>query len=220
MAPRPPTCRLLDYRPTRDRGVNGRSRDGTRRPQARDDSPDPGRGRTVLAALEVRAQLPGRDLASIGLPCERLGRAEEREKLAAEGGHDDVTVLQGSQRFAEGSGERPRQAVAAAEAVLDLLGRRPELAAPIDSVEAVRRASLCTPDTGLQLGSGRRSSRQVSKTSAGGFSWRTWAGMRIRADRLRRPQLPATGASYPGTSRLYELTSGATRAVSPGACSS
>ena len=40
-------------------------------------------------------------------------------------------------------------------------------------------------------------------------------GTRINAERLTRAQLMYTGASYPGTSRLYEFTSDASTADIP-----
>jgi len=51
--------------------------------------------------------------------------------------------------------------------------------------------------------------------AASGFAER---GTRISAERLTRAQETYTGASYPGTNRLYEFTSGATTAVIARAC--
>ena len=45
-----------------------------------------------------------------------------------------------------------------------------------------------------------------------------YSGMRTAADRLRCEYTRFTGASYPGTSRLYELTVGLVKASSDGAC--
>src|SRR2546423_2003447 len=57
---------------------------------------------------------------------------------------------------------------------------------------------------GLQLGSQQRNSMRAD-------NWRLTLGRgtRISASRFTRPQLTKTGASNPCTSRLYELTSGA-----------
>ena len=43
-------------------------------------------------------------------------------------------------------------------------------------------------------------------------------GTRISAERLRRPHTKYVGASYPGTSRLYEFTVGANTAIIERAC--
>ena len=65
---------------------------------------------------------------------------------------------------------------------------------------------------GLQEGSGMRSSMRVSAPRA--------AGTRTSGLRLRCDQAIAVGASYPGTSRLYEFTSGFVIAQNPFACRS
>ena len=62
---------------------------------------------------------------------------------------------------------------------------------------------------GLHDGSGQRSSARVAFSLPGWYS-----GTRTSADRLRRDHATYTGASYPGTSRLYELTDGANSAAS------
>src|SRR5918911_3789875 len=54
---------------------------------------------------------------------------------------------------------------------------------------------------GLHDGSGQRSSIRVACSLPGWYS-----GTRTSAERLRRDHATYTGASYPGTSRLYELT--------------
>src|SRR5215210_320671 len=66
---------------------------------------------------------------------------------------------------------------------------------------------------GLHDGSGQRSSIRVA------FSLPGWyMGTRTSAERLRRDHAMYTGASYPGTSRLYEFTDGANSAASSRAC--
>ena len=66
---------------------------------------------------------------------------------------------------------------------------------------------------GLQLGSQQRNSIRAD-------DWRLLLGRgtRISASRFTRPQLTKTGASYPGTRRLYELTRGARMAHIARAC--
>src|SRR5437867_1254743 len=54
---------------------------------------------------------------------------------------------------------------------------------------------------GLQAGSGERNSIRVACSLPG-----LYIGTRTRALRLRRAQQMWTGASYPGTRRLYEFT--------------
>src|SRR3990170_4542111 len=54
---------------------------------------------------------------------------------------------------------------------------------------------------GLQAGSGERYSIRVAPSLPG-----LYIGTRTSAERLRPAQQTYTGASYPGTSRLYEFT--------------
>jgi hypothetical protein len=63
---------------------------------------------------------------------------------------------------------------------------------------------------GLQDESGIRSSIRVSEPRG--------AGMRMRGLRLRSDQAMWVGASNPGMSRLYELTSGLVMAQNDSAC--
>src|SRR5579864_1791026 len=65
---------------------------------------------------------------------------------------------------------------------------------------------------GLQLGSGGRNSTRFALGAI------EYIGMRHAADRLRREYARLTGASNPGTSRLYELVVGAMIAESAGPC--
>src|SRR5271167_4665852 len=65
---------------------------------------------------------------------------------------------------------------------------------------------------GLQLGSGGRNSARLALAEA------EYMGIRTAAERLRREYARLTGASNPGTSRLYELVVGAIRADSAGPC--
>src|SRR5580692_3232748 len=59
---------------------------------------------------------------------------------------------------------------------------------------------------GLQLGSGQRNSTRLA------FGLGEYTGMRHAAERLRWEYTRLTGASKPGTSRLYELVVGAANA--------
>src|SRR5579864_2927792 len=65
---------------------------------------------------------------------------------------------------------------------------------------------------GLHAGSGGRNSTRFA------FGLFEYIGMRIAAERLRREYAKLTGASYPGTKRLYEFVVGAANATSAGAC--
>src|ERR1700722_2943592 len=65
---------------------------------------------------------------------------------------------------------------------------------------------------GLQLGSGGRNSTRLALGDA------EYMGIRQAAERLRREYARLTGASKPGTSRLYEFVVGAMRAESAGPC--
>src|ERR1051326_1039911 len=65
---------------------------------------------------------------------------------------------------------------------------------------------------GLQLGSGGRNSTRLA------FGEAEYIGMRHAAERFRREYARFTGASKPGTSRLYELVVGAMIAASAGPC--
>src|SRR5580704_2765104 len=65
---------------------------------------------------------------------------------------------------------------------------------------------------GLQLGSGGRNSTRFA------FGEAEYIGMRHAAERLRREYAKFTGASNPGTSRLYELVVGAMSADNAGPC--
>src|SRR5256885_5233659 len=65
---------------------------------------------------------------------------------------------------------------------------------------------------GLQLGSGERNSRRLA------FGDGEYMGMRTAAERLRDEYARFTGASNPGTSRLYELVVGLQMAASARAC--
>src|SRR5713226_10699839 len=65
---------------------------------------------------------------------------------------------------------------------------------------------------GLQLGSGGRNSTRLA------FGEAEYIGIRQAAERLRREYARLTGASKPGTRRLYELVVGAMIAASAGPC--
>src|ERR1041385_8073711 len=65
---------------------------------------------------------------------------------------------------------------------------------------------------GLQLGSGGRNSTRLA------FGEAEYIGIRQDAERLRREYARFTGASKPGTSRLYELVVGAMIADNAGPC--
>src|ERR1017187_221624 len=65
---------------------------------------------------------------------------------------------------------------------------------------------------GLQEGSGGRNSTRLALGLA------EYIGMRQAALRLRREYARFTGASKPGTRRLYELVVGAANATMAGAC--
>src|SRR5215475_15847992 len=65
---------------------------------------------------------------------------------------------------------------------------------------------------GLQLGSGGRNSTRFALGDA------EYIGIRQAAERLRREYARFTGASNPGTRRLYELVVGAMIAASAGPC--
>src|SRR3954451_14832051 len=67
---------------------------------------------------------------------------------------------------------------------------------------------------GLQDGSGHRNSRRLA------FGLFEYSGIRTDAERLRCEYTRLTGASYPGTSRLYEFVVGAANARIAGACCS
>src|SRR5256886_11752634 len=68
------------------------------------------------------------------------------------------------------------------------------------------------PRDGLQLGSGGRNSTRFA------FGDAEYIGIRQAADRLRREYARFTGASNPGTSRLYEFVVGAMIAANAGPC--
>src|SRR5258706_14627314 len=65
---------------------------------------------------------------------------------------------------------------------------------------------------GLQDGSGERNSSRLA------LGLGEYIGMRIAADRLRDEYARFTGASNPGTSRLYEFVVGLQSAASARAC--
>src|SRR5216683_921702 len=65
---------------------------------------------------------------------------------------------------------------------------------------------------GLQLGSGGRYSRRFALGEV------EYIGMRIAAERLREEYARFTGASNPGTSRLYEFVVGLQSAASAREC--
>src|SRR5258705_7379113 len=65
---------------------------------------------------------------------------------------------------------------------------------------------------GLQVGSGKRTSMRFA------FGDGEYIGMRIDAERLRLEYARFTGASKPGTSRLYEFVVGFVNAASALAC--
>src|SRR5208282_6243816 len=65
---------------------------------------------------------------------------------------------------------------------------------------------------GLHDGSGGRNSSRLA------FGLGEYMGMRTAAERLRREYARFTGASYPGTRRLYEFVPGAMNAASARAC--
>src|SRR5437899_12021130 len=65
---------------------------------------------------------------------------------------------------------------------------------------------------GVHEGSGERNSIRFA------FGEGEYIGMRIAAERLRELYARFTGASKPGTSRLYEYVVGMARAASEGAC--
>ena len=65
---------------------------------------------------------------------------------------------------------------------------------------------------GLHDGSGQRNSSRFA------FGLFEYSGMRTDAERLRCEYTRFTGASYPGTSRLYELVVGFENAQIAGAC--
>src|ERR1035437_10217314 len=96
--------------------------------------------RTFLTALEVGICLPGGDLATIGLPFQGLGREEEFDQLTAQGGRYDVIVFEGyqslSQRCRQRLGDAVAAVAAAAEAMLQLLEWRPQLAPAVQTVQA------------------------------------------------------------------------------------
>ncbi len=78
-SPRPPNARVgasTTGDVPRYRGLFGLGLDPS--PSSRWSSP-----RRGSAALEVHVSLPGRDLAAVGLPFERLGRAEELDQFTA-----------------------------------------------------------------------------------------------------------------------------------------
>ena len=64
----------------------------------------------------------------------------------------------------------------------------------------------------MQDGSGKRTSMRFA------FGLGEYMGMRTAALRLRLEYARLTGASKPGTKRLYELVVGATKAHNAGAC--
>src|ERR1700722_2052743 len=68
------------------------------------------------------------------------------------------------------------------------------------------------PRYGLQLGSGGRNSTRLALGEA------EYIGMRHAAERFRLEYARFTGASKPGTSRLYELVVGAMIAARAGPC--
>src|SRR5664279_566507 len=80
----------------------------------------------------------------------------------------------------------------------------------IPSIPAINMAAKAR--YGLQLGSGGRNSTRLALGEA------EYMGMRTAADRLRREYARFTGASNPGTSRLYEFVVGAMIADSAGPC--
>src|SRR5579864_7063047 len=65
---------------------------------------------------------------------------------------------------------------------------------------------------GLQLGSGGRNSTRLARGAA------EYMGILHAAERFRREYARLTGASNPGTSRLYEFVVGAMIADSAGPC--
>src|SRR6185437_11889808 len=65
---------------------------------------------------------------------------------------------------------------------------------------------------GLHEGSGGRNSMRFD------FGLAEYIGMRTAAERLRREYAKFTGASNPGTRRLYEFVVGAMNAASAGEC--
>src|ERR1700760_4767740 len=65
---------------------------------------------------------------------------------------------------------------------------------------------------GLHDGSGERNSRRLALGDG------EYIGMRIDAERLRDEYARFTGASNPGTSRLYEFVVGLQKAASARAC--
>src|SRR5437660_6731080 len=65
---------------------------------------------------------------------------------------------------------------------------------------------------GLLLGSGQRNSNRLA------LGFEEYIGMRTAAERLRCDMARFTGASKPGTSRLYEFVVGAANARIAGAC--
>src|SRR6266498_2168181 len=65
---------------------------------------------------------------------------------------------------------------------------------------------------GLQLGSGGRNSTRLA------FGDAEYIGIRHAAERFRREYARFTGASNPGTRRLYELVVGAIIAANAGPC--
>src|SRR3954466_9644986 len=67
---------------------------------------------------------------------------------------------------------------------------------------------------GLHEGSGQRNSSRLA------FGLFEYSGMRTDAERLRCEYTRLTGASYPGTSRLYEFGVGFETAQIAGACAS
>src|ERR671924_2386499 len=67
---------------------------------------------------------------------------------------------------------------------------------------------------GLHAGSGERNSMRVADSLPG-----LYMGTRTSADRFLRAQHTYTGASYPGTSRLYEFTHWFVTSVISAACS-
>src|SRR5438270_11936672 len=67
---------------------------------------------------------------------------------------------------------------------------------------------------GLHDGSGQRNSSRFA------FGLFEYSGMRTAAERLRCEYTRFTGASYPGTRRLYEFVVGDASASSDGVCAS
>src|SRR6266496_1481805 len=65
---------------------------------------------------------------------------------------------------------------------------------------------------GLADGSGGRNSTRLA------FGLAEYIGIRHAAERFRREYARFTGASYPGTRRLYELVVGAIIAANAGPC--